>query len=90
MFKTFQGVTEDTANLLGSYLNAIRQDVSVKRTLLEQLVGSDVPKMNYLAEAQLQQLQMVVANTKRNADTADKIYSLIDRVVDKGGNRLKI
>lgn len=88
--KGIQSVTEDTANLLGSYLNAMRQDVSVKRTLLEQLVGSDVPKMNYLAEAQLQQLQMVVANTKRNADTADKIYSLIDRVVDKGGNRLKI
>lgn len=85
-----KGVTEDTANLLASYLNATRQDVSVNRTLLEQLVGSDVPKMNYLAEAQLQQLQMVVANTKRNADTADKIYSLIDRVVDKGGNRLKI
>lgn len=88
--KGIQSVTEDTANLLGSYLNAIRQDISVKRTLLEQLIGSDVPKMNYLAEAQLQQLQMVVANTKRNADTADKIYSLIDRVVDKGGNRLKI
>lgn len=88
--KDIQGVTEDTANLLGSYLNAIRQSVHVKQQLLEQLVGSDVPKMNYLAEAQLQQLQMVVANTKRNADTADKIYSLIDRVVDKGGNRLKI
>jgi hypothetical protein len=38
--KGIQSVTEDTANLLGSYLNAMRQDVSVKRTLLEQLVAN--------------------------------------------------
>ena len=88
--KNIQGVTEDTANLLGSYLNSIRQEVSVKRSLIEQLVNEAVPKINYLAEAQLQQLQMVVANTKRNADAADKIYDLVNRVVDKGSNKLKV
>lgn len=88
--KSIQGVTEDTANLLGSYLNAMRQDVSVKRSLVEQLVNEAVPKMNYLAEAQLQQMQMVVANTKRNADAADKIYDLVNRVVDKSSNKLKV
>lgn len=88
--KSIQGVTEDTANLLGSYLNAMRADVSVKRSLVEQLVNEAVPKINYLAEAQLQQLQMVVANTKRNADAADKIYDLVNRVVDKGGNKLRV
>lgn len=85
-----KGVSEDTAQLLASYLNSTRQDVSANRTLLEQLIGSDVPKMNYLAEAQLQQLQMVVDNTRRNADTADKIYDLVNRVVDKGANKIKI
>ena len=85
-----KNITEDTANLLASYLNSVRQDSSVNRTLLEQLIGFDVPKMNYLAEAQLQQLQMVVDNTRRNADTADKIYDLVNRVVDKGANKIKI
>lgn len=88
--KGIQSVTEDTASLLGSYLNAIRQDVSVKRTLLEQLVSVDVPKINYIAEAQLQQLQAIVGNTKRNADAADRIYELVNKVVDKGSNKLKI
>lgn len=88
--KEIQGVTEDTANLLGSYLNAMRQDLSVNRTMIEKLIGDDVPKMNYLAEAQLQQLSMIQQNTKRNADAADKIYDLVNRVVDKGNNRLKV
>jgi uncharacterized protein YoxC len=88
--KGIQGVTEDTANLLGSYLNSIRQDSSVQRTLIEQLVSVDVPKMSIIAQAQLQQLQQVAANTKRNADAADRIYELVNRVVDKGSNKLKI
>ena len=88
--KGIKGVTEDTANLLASYLNAIRQDVSVKRTLIEQLVSVDVPKINYIAEAQLRELNQIASNTLRNADAADKIYDLVNRVVDKGSNKLKI
>lgn len=88
--KGIQSVTEDTANLLASYLNATRQDVSVQRNLIEQLVSVDVPQMSIIAQAQLQQLQQVVANTKRNADAADRIYELVNKVVDKGSNKLKI
>ena len=88
--KGIQGVTEDTANLLGSYMNAIRQDVSVKRSLIEKLIGDDIPEMNYIAQAQLQELNQIAANTKRNADAADKIYDLVNRVVDKGSNKLKV
>lgn len=88
--KGVQGVTEDTANLLGSYLNAIRQSVAVNRGLLEQLIGSDVPKMSVIAEAQLRELNQIAVSTKRNADAADKIYDLVNRVVDKGSNKLKI
>lgn len=88
--KGIQGVTEDTANLLGSYLNSIRQDSSVQRNLIEQLVSVDVPQMSIIAQAQLQQLQQVAANTKRNADAADRIYELVNKVVDKGSNKLKV
>jgi len=82
--------TEDTADLLASYLNSIRVDVSVKRSLIEKLIVEDVPQMNYLAQAQLQQLQMIVTNTKRNADVATEIRDLFNRVVDKGSNKLKV
>ena len=88
--KGVQSVTEDTANLLGSYLNSIRHDSSVQRNLIEQLVNVDVPQMSIIAQAQLQQLQQVAANTKRNADAADRIYELVNKVVDKGSNKLKI
>ena len=88
--KGIQSVTEDTANLLGSYLNAIRHDVSVKRSIIEKLAGEDIPKMSLIAQAQLTQLNNIASNTLRNAEAADKIYDLFNRVVDKGGNKLKI
>lgn len=88
--KGIQSVTEDTANLLASYVNSMRADLSVNRTLIEQLVSVDVPQMSIIAQAQLQQLQQVAANTKRNADAADRIYELVNKVVDKGSNKLKI
>lgn len=88
--KSIQGVSEDTANLLGGYLNSIKQDVSVKRNLIEKLVGDDIPQMSFIAQAQLRELSQIQANTKRNADAADKIYDLVNRVVDKGNNKLKV
>lgn len=88
--KGIQSVTEDTADLLASYLNDIRANVSVDRNLLEKLIGEDVPRLSYIAEAQLRELNQIVANTKRNADAADKIYDLVNRVVDKGSNKLKV
>lgn len=88
--KGIQSVTEDTANLLGSYLSSIRHDVSVKRSIIEKLAGEDIPKMSLIAQAQLTQLNNIASNTLRNAEAADKIYDLFNRVVDKGGNKLKI
>lgn len=88
--KGIQSVTEDTANLLGSYLNSIRHDVSVKRSIIEKLAGEDIPKMSLIAQAQLTQLNNIASNTLRNAEAADRIYDLFNRVVDKGGNKLKI
>lgn len=70
---SIQGVTEDTANLLGSYLNAIQHDVSVKRSLLENIAGNLLPTMSITAQAQLQQLNAIADNTKINADAALEI-----------------
>lgn len=71
--QSVKGITEDTANLLGSYLNAIRHDVSVKRSLLEDIAGNLLPTMSITAQAQLQQLNAIAANTKANADAAIEI-----------------
>lgn len=88
--KGIQSITEDTANLLGSYLNAIRQDSSVQRTLIEHLVSVDVPKINYIAEAQLRELSQIQSNTARNVVLVGEIRDLVNKVVDKGGNKLRI
>lgn len=88
--KGIQSVTEDTASLLASYINAIRTDVSIKRTLLERLIAEDIPQISVLAQAQLTQLNNIAANTLRNADAADRIYELFNRVIDKGSNKIKI
>lgn len=70
---SIQGVTEDTANLLGSYLNAIRHDVSVNRQVLETIGGNLLPTMSVTAQAQLQQLNAIAQNTLANANAAVEI-----------------
>ena len=79
-----QGVTEDTANLLGSYLNAIRQDVSVQRNVLENIGSSLLPTMSVTAQAQLQQLNAIAANTLANANAAKRIDEALSSVITAG------
>lgn len=88
--KGIQSVTEDTADLLASYVNAIRADVSVKRSLIEKLIAEDIPNMSYLAEAQLRELSQIQANTAKNVALVGEIRDLVNRVVDKGSNKLKV
>ena len=95
--KGIQGVTEDTANLLGSYLNSIRQDVSVKRALLEKLGNEIFPKYNILAEQQLTQLRAIANNTLRSAQNTEanlavlkELMGLVSMVIDKGKRKINI
>lgn len=75
---SIQGVTEDTANLLGSYLNAIRHDVSVERSVMENIGTTILPTISITAQAQLQQLNAIATNTKTNADAAVKIQEFLE------------
>lgn len=88
--KGIQGVTEDTANQIGSYLNSIRQDVSVKRMLQEKFFNEDFPNMSVLAQAQLQHLDAIEKNTGKNARFAEEILDLFNMVVDKGGRNVRM
>ena len=82
MSKEIQGTTEDTANLLGSYLNAMRQDVSVKRMLQEKFFNDDFPRMSVIAQAQLRQLNAIAENTRRTAESNDAILEEISELRD--------
>lgn len=81
--KGIQGITEDTASLLGSYLNGIRQDVSVKRALLEKLGNEIFPKYNILAEQQLTQLRAIANNTLRTANSNEAILNKVSELRDE-------
>lgn len=87
--KSIQGVTEDTANLLGSYMNSIRANTSMIQVLTERMVNDEIPQINGLMEAQLQNLSQIADNTKRNADIANDILSQINSVIS-GHQRLHI
>lgn len=77
MSSSIKGITETTADILAAYLNAIRADVSVIR----QLDGIYLPKLDVTATAQLQQLGMIARNTLRNADAAEEIRNSVLEVV---------
>ena len=95
--KGIEGVTEDTANLLGSYINGIRLDVSVKRALLEKIGNDILPKYNVLAEAQLTQLRAIADNTLRSAKNTEanvavlqEVRDMFNMVINKGERKIRI
>lgn len=82
--------SEDTMNLTNSYLNAIRADVSLKRTLMERLVNDLIPRMSVTADAQLSQLRIIADNTTRQVKISQSISDLLYRNTDKGTNKFRI
>lgn len=86
-----QSITEDTADLLASYVNAIRADVSMSRFNWERLLDNAIPQMNVIAESQLRAQREVAANTLRSAIAAEmimqsneNIYRLLSRATQGG------
>lgn len=87
--KGIQNVTENTANLLASYINAIRADVSVKREYVRRLVEELFPAYNVIAQAQLQQLTMIQINTAKNVEFVEEIRDILHRNIN-GVNKFNI
>ena len=73
-----KGITEETGDLIASYLNAIRLDCSVMRA--EQ--AKYYPEMSEIAKSQLTQLNAIARNTLRNADAAERIESIFTEYND--------
>lgn len=87
--KGIQNVTENAANLLASYINAIRADVSVKREYVRRLVEELFPAYNVIAQAQLQQLTMIQINTAKNVEFVEEIRDILHRNIN-GVNKFNI
>lgn len=83
-----KNITEDQADIIGSYLNAMRADLSAQRVdvhTLTNIINADLPIISAMAEAQLIQLNNIANNTLaiagytgKNADNTDKILDILD------------
>ena len=87
-----KGVTEQTADLLASYINAIRADVSVIRisqAVHLPAIAASLQRTSVLAETQVTLQQQIAANTLRNADAADRIYDIMHKI-DIGATKVRM
>lgn len=64
-----KGITENTADILASYLNQCKADLSVVRNLQ----ATHLPQLSEVAKSQLAQLSMISQHTLRNAEAAERI-----------------
>lgn len=79
-----QSVTEDTADLLASYLNAVRADVATQTfEHWPRLLNEALPQMNVIAESQLAAQRQIAENTLRNAVAAETIVQYSKSIDDR-------
>lgn len=88
---TIKNVTESTADLIASYVNAIRADTGANRlTLTQILIGvQQQAEMPALARQQLEQLRMIVTYTKATSERLVMIYDILHANVT-GANKFTI
>ena len=89
---SIKGITEQTADLLASYVNAIRADVSIIRgtqVIYLPSIATAVQHTSAMADIQVMNLQQIADNTRRNADAADKIYDIMHKI-DTGVTAIKM
>lgn len=87
-----KGITEDTGDLIASYLNSIRLYCAEDNTNLKQLTEltkSALPEMSVIAKSQLAQLNAIAQNTLRSADAAEHIDYLFNSVIN-GTKKIRI
>lgn len=79
-----QSLTEDTADLLASYLNAIRADVAMQTgSYWTRLLDDSLPQMNVIAQSQLDTQRQIAENTLRNAVAAETIVQYSKSIDDR-------
>lgn len=92
-----QALTENTGDLLASYVNGVRGDVSVQtHDLWPRLLDDALPQISVIAQSQLDAQRQIAENTLRNAVAAEAIMKSSDEInrrlarVTQGGEKLHI
>lgn len=75
--KGIAGITENTADLLASYLNSVRADVAAELALARMFVLMYFPRTCWLAEAQLTELRSISRNTGNNVALVSEIRDML-------------
>ena len=89
---SIKSITEETGDLIASYLNSIRLYCAEDNTNLKQLTElakSALPEMSVIAKSQLAQLNAIAQNTLRSADAAEHIDYLFNSVIN-GTKKIRI
>ena len=86
---SIKGITEEQSDLLISYVNAMRLDLSVNRVKIQQIADavSAVPELNNIAKSQLSQLQTLVSLAQYRNGKLDDMYSWMKSVTKEGGTK---
>ena len=82
--KGIQSVTEDTAELLASYINAIRQDVAMNRGFLTRIANEYMPQITISLSNQVASIKTIEINTTRNANNTDTIVGIMKELTTSG------
>jgi hypothetical protein len=88
---TINGVTEETADLLAAYLNAIRLDVSVNRENIKAIATnvSLLPAMSEIQKSQLAAMNQLVTLAQVRNDRIDEIVAWT-RKVSNGSSKIYV
>lgn len=78
-----EGIKEDQADLLASYLNAVRADVSIQTTVhWPRLLDESLPQISVIAQSQLDCQRRIAEYARRNAEAAEAIQESTAKLVE--------
>lgn len=88
---SIKSITEETADLLASYINAIRLDVSVNRENVRIIAEAVkcLPNMNAVAESQLISLNTLVNLAEKRNEKLDMMYDWM-RATTNGTKKISV
>lgn len=90
---SIKSITEDTADLLASYLNAIRADVGVNRAnvkTIADVMQTQLPEMGQIQKAQLKQMTMLVSLAEDRNSKIDRMLDWMSSVTTSGRKRVYV
>lgn len=84
-----KGIMENTADIIASYLNAIKADVSVDRPNIQRIADAvaSMPEMSGIAQSQLSQLTTLVTLAQYRNGRLDDMYDWMRSVTKEGGTK---